>query len=335
MSDKSKMNKMIKRLLLMMLFCIASQFMLAQNFENYNIPLSLIPTNFNHKEPKLDWFPKNPGLISNSEAKNYYNEADSKQIELIYGDIISKKNNAEIGVIHFLYKSVKSADSEAEKLEGDGTDRVVYLRNGKLITSVFYDSETDKNLANKIIDYFENKFSMTRFIPERQVTATTAAISYSDVAGVTATETIVDSAIVVPSYKFENFHVNKTVKKRQVPVKWETNSKASKYKNEIASMIVKIEPNFANFYYAVFFTTKPEQAIGFIIDSCTGIIYDTPTSCMEPDTMVDFRDDSRLLIANVCSYVVKIDATPYKGYEWIEASKTFKKLSKRESYLNW
>ncbi|WP_300670082.1 hypothetical protein [Soonwooa sp.] len=328
----------MKRLLIVILFGIASQFMLAQNLETYNIPVSLIPKNFSHKDVKLEWFPKNPGIISNSEAKNYYNDADSKQIELIYGDVISAKNNAEIGVIHFLFKSIKAADSEVEKFEGDGTNRVVYLRNGKLVTTIYYDSETDKNLAGKIADYFESKLSMTRFIPERQVTVTTtaaAATSYSDTNEVTVTDAVVDSAIAVPSYKFENFHINKTAKKKQVPVKWESNPKAAKYKSDITNMIKDREPNFANFYYAVFFTVKPEQAIGFIIDSRTGIIYDTPTSCMEPETMVDFQDDSRLLITNMCSYDVKVDGSFYKGFEWIEASKTFKKISKRESYLNW
>lgn len=325
----------MKKLFLMILFSISSQIVFAQNFENYKIPASLIPKNFSHKESKLNWFPKNPGIISNSEAKSYYSEADSKQIELIYGDIISATNNNEIGVVHFQYKSTKAADLEEQKLEGDGSNRIVYLRKGKLITSIFYDNESDRNIADKIVNYFEEKLSMTRFIPERQVTVTTAATSYEATDGMTVTEAAVDSAIAVPSYKFENFHINKTAKKKQVSPKWESNAKALKYKSQIASALNETEPNFANFYTAVFFTIKPEQSIGFIIDSRTGNIYETPNSCMEPETNIDFRGDSRLLITNVCSYVVKIDATPYKGFEWIEASKIFKKIIKREAYLDY
>ena len=327
-------KKLMKNLFAITLFLFSS-LVFAQNYDLYKIPASLIPNSWGHKIEKDKNFPKNPGIFDKSGAARLYNNADPNQINFIYGDIISKKNSSEVGAVHFQYTSNSTAESEAQKMKDDGTNRQIYLKKGSLITTVFCDSESNKNIVDKIAEYFEKSLKMERFFPEVEAvpTDTVQAASSYDEDYTNVSEAIMDTAIAVTSFKFDQYLVKATIQKQHVPINWKSNSKAQKFQKQIENIIQSIEPNFANFYTLVF-VEKNAQYLGFMIDSRTGTIYETPTSCIEPEWNSNFEKDSRLFIANICGTEVRLDSTPYAGYEWDENAKTFKKLKKASMYIN-
>ena len=329
-----KNKKMMKNLLAIALFFFSS-IAFAQNNEAYKIPNSLIPNSWGHNIEKDKNFPKNPGIFDKSAATRLYDNADADQINFIYADIISKKNNSEVGVIHFQFTSNTSAETESQKIKDDGTNRRVYLKKGSLISTVFCDNESDKNLVDKIANYFENTLKMERFFAtvEAIPVDTVSVASSSDEDYTSISEVIMDTTTIVTSFKFDHYLAKTTVQKQQVPVNWKSNAKAQKFQKQIENIIQSTEPNFANFYTLVF-VEKNSNYLGFMMDSRSGIIYETPTSCFRPESSFNFEKGSRLYIANICETEVKIDSTPYEGYEWDENAKAFKKLKKVNRYIN-
>lgn len=324
----------MKNLLAIVLFFF-STIGFAQNYDAYKIPNSLIPNFWGHNSEKDKNFPKNPGIFDKSGAARLYDNADEKQINFIYGDIISKKNSSEVGVVHYQYISNSSAESESQKMKDDGTNRQVYLKKGSLISTVFCDSESDKDVVDKIATYFEKSLKMERFFPETESIPvdTVSAASSGEEEYTTISEAVMDTATIVTSFKFDQYLVKTTSQNQQVPVNWKSNSKVQKFQKQIENSIQSTEPNFANFYTLVF-VEKNSNYLGFMIDSRTGTIYETPMSCIKPEWGFNFERDSRLFIANVCRTEVRIDGTPYEGYEWDENGKAFKKLKKVSMYIN-
>lgn len=331
----AKSKKMLKSLRLLFLLCFTS-FVFAQNHDKFNIPASVMPKNWGHFSEKNKSFPKNPGIFDKSSAARIYDDADPSKIKFIYADIISKKNSREVGAIHFQYLSDENAETESKKMKDDGTSRMVYLKNGSLISTIFCDSESDREVVDKVAGYFEKSLNMERFFPEIELTpvdTAVAASAYEDNGDYTVTEAVMDTAMVVTSFKFDQYFVKTTVQKQNVPINWKSNNSAQKFQKQIEMAIQTTEPNFANFY-TLTFVEKNSNYLGFMIDSRTGTIYETPSSCIEPERGSNFEKDSRLFVTSICVTEVRIDSTPYDGYEWDEKGKTFKKLKKPNQYIN-
>ncbi len=308
--------------------------------DDYNIPSYLIPEKWIHWNDKTDdAFPENPGFFANSGLHHFYENANPESLDFIYTDVVSNINqyNKEIGVSHFVYKTLDDAKIEAKKMKDDGTGRVFYLIKSKTITTVFSDDKKDKNLVKKLADYFTEINEMERFYPEKEEIPTTIAESavssqkeenssdyQSAVAeAVDATEAILDSTFVKPVFLFEKYKCNVTANKIRKKINWNTLPEAKKQAKEIQKIFNTTEPNFANFYVIATTEKDPEITLGFMIDLRNGSIYKLPELCFLPEENVDFRKNSRLFVANECSTIVDLNSSPYKGYEWNEDTKKF------------